>query len=490
MSVLSLLVAALGAVRSEAALEPVGSLPGLVGEPCFNQWSGYAKTASPDKFLFSWVVEAHDAADTKPVVLWLNGGPGCSSLGGMWTELGPYVVDSQQTLRYNPYSWNKAATMIFVEQPAGVGFSYPAMDTNDAITANDTYYALRDIFSQLPSYLSERPFYVFGESYGGHYVPNTVKAIQDGNAALATDAPGRINLKGFGVGNGYTDWALDFNMNVPYGRYHALCSEVQMEAAQEACDGNTAACFWPRDGVACSDACNAAVTTATNNVNSLDIYDIYADVCLEGERLPNQAFVLEMERRKAKTASGGLSSTPISPIFPTCADNYAATYLSRADVQEAIHARRVETWNDCGILNTGNGTASREFTYDFNYESRIPYYKDWVAQGGLDILVYSGDADYILNHMSTENWLSALELPVKRDFVTWTGSDGQVAGYLTEFEGLRFVTVKGAGHMVPKDRPGHALDLFQAFLTGTPIDAISRDDGGPLCGVSVAQTLV
>lgn len=232
------------------------------------------------------------------------------------------------------------------------------------------------------------------------------------------------------------------------------------------------------------------MTAATKNVNSLDIYDIYSDVCLEGERLPNQAFVLEMERRKVKTVSQDLSLTPISPIFPTCADNYAATYLSRADVQEAIHARRVETWSDCGILNTGNGTADREFTYDFNYESRIPYYRDWVAQGGLDILVYSGDADYILNHMSTENWLSALDLPVKKDFVSWTGSDGQVAGYLTEFEGLRFVTVKGAGHMVPKDRPGHALDLFQAFLAGTPIDAISRADNGLLCGASVAQTMV
>ena len=75
-----------------------------------------------------------------------------------------------------------------------------------------------------------------GESYGGHYVPETVAAIQAGNAALAPSAPERINIKGFAVGNGYTDWFLDFNANVPNTRYHALTSQSLLDAADVACN--------------------------------------------------------------------------------------------------------------------------------------------------------------------------------------------------------------------------------------------------------------
>lgn len=475
-----------GCVRVYGALQEVTSLPGLTEKLCFRHWSGYARTATSQKQLFSWVVEAEVEPETKPVVLWLNGGPGCSSLGGMWTELGPFVVSANHAVGLNPYSWNKAATMIFVEQPAGVGFSFPATDTNDTITADDTYHALLDIFSQLPPKLRKQPFYVFGESYGGHYVPNTVKAIQTGNAALSPTDPKFINIKGFGVGNGYTDWALDFNMNVPYGRYHALCSERQYSDALQACNGSTVACFWPKPGAECTSQCNAAVQAATGNAmgGAIDIYDIYEDICIEGkQRIADQNFVLALERQRslAKRHDAKLAMTPISPIYPTCAEDFSTTYLSRADVQEAIHARRLKKWNMCGLVNDGTPDPSKGKNYDFNFESRLPYYRQWLKEANLDILIYSGDADYILNFMCTENWLKALNMKVKKDFVQWQGSDKQVGGYLTEFEGLRFATIKGAGHMVPKDRPRHALDLFQAYLTGKPIDAILPLKNSPLC---------
>merc|ERR1712032_233755 len=119
--------------------------------------------------------------------------------------------------------------------------------------------------------------------------------------------------------------------------------------------------------------------------------------------------------------------------------------------------------------------------YQFNFNSRLPFYKDWLKEGKLNILVYSGDADYILNFRCTENWLSNLNMKVKKDYTPWKGSDRQVAGYLTEFEGLHFATVKGAGHMVPKDRPRHALDVFTAFLGGKPIDAIEPAVKNALC---------
>lgn len=142
----------------------------------------------------------------------------------MFTELGPFVVkedsSGEPAVELNPFSWNRVANVIFIEQPAGVGFSFPNGTRNDTLTATDTYMALIAFLRHHPE-LHGRSFFVAGESYGGHYVPNTVRAVQDGNAQLAAGSPDRINLVGFAVGNGYTDWKLDFGANVVNGRYHA-----------------------------------------------------------------------------------------------------------------------------------------------------------------------------------------------------------------------------------------------------------------------------
>jgi len=140
----------------------VTSIPGYSGDICWNHFSGYLN-ATQDHQLFYWYHEAISAPSEKPLVLWLNGGPGCSSLGGMFTELGPFVVDQSLKVTLNPYSFNKAANVIFIEQPAGVGFSYPNVPANDSSTAIDTDVALRSFLKQHPE-LSGRPFYVMGES--------------------------------------------------------------------------------------------------------------------------------------------------------------------------------------------------------------------------------------------------------------------------------------------------------------------------------------
>jgi hypothetical protein len=98
--------------------DEVTDLPRLVSKPCWRQYSGYLSTKSPrDTQLFYWYHEATTAPSSKPLVLWLNGGPGCSSLGGMFTELGPLVVGADGNVTFNPYSWNKLANVIFLEQP-------------------------------------------------------------------------------------------------------------------------------------------------------------------------------------------------------------------------------------------------------------------------------------------------------------------------------------------------------------------------------------
>jgi cathepsin A (carboxypeptidase C) len=94
-------------------------------DPNVNQISGYLDIYEEDAHFYFWMFESRSNPVDDPMVLWLNGGPGCSSMTGLLMELGPCSVD-KETLEtvVNPYSWNNNATVIFLDQPIGTGFSY------------------------------------------------------------------------------------------------------------------------------------------------------------------------------------------------------------------------------------------------------------------------------------------------------------------------------------------------------------------------------
>merc|ERR1712002_598123 len=112
---------------------------------------------SGDKNLHYWFTESQRDPTTDPVILWLNGGPGCSSLDGFLAELGPFKIDNDgATVLQNPYSWNLNASVLFLEAPACVGFSYDLneeCETNDDLTSTSNYAALQNFFSEkFPEY--------------------------------------------------------------------------------------------------------------------------------------------------------------------------------------------------------------------------------------------------------------------------------------------------------------------------------------------------
>lgn len=121
------------------------------------------------------------------------------------TENGPCKVNKDaKSTRLNPYSWTEAGHVLWLDQPAGVGFSYgKATDTNEEMVSEDAYWFLQKFFEANPQY-SQNPLYIVGESYGGHYAPAIAHRVHVYNKKLPSDDAKVLNLSGLGVGNGLT----------------------------------------------------------------------------------------------------------------------------------------------------------------------------------------------------------------------------------------------------------------------------------------------
>lgn len=116
-----MLMSALAATQAEK--DRFTRLPGAAEDMPSHSYSGYLDI-SKEKSIHYVFVESESDPEKDPVMVWFNGGPGCSSMMGFLQEHGPMVIDdgSKKVVR-NPHPWNKRANMIYLESPAGVGFS-------------------------------------------------------------------------------------------------------------------------------------------------------------------------------------------------------------------------------------------------------------------------------------------------------------------------------------------------------------------------------
>jgi len=141
----------------------------------FNMYSGYLDLDESTKQIHYAFVDSQNNNATDPLLIWLNGGPGCSSMLGFLQENGPFVMeDGGTTFNENKWSWNTFANVLFIEQPAGVGYSYCNSTedcySDDLVSSEDNLEALLKWFEKFPEY-KEHELYISGESYAGIYVP-------------------------------------------------------------------------------------------------------------------------------------------------------------------------------------------------------------------------------------------------------------------------------------------------------------------------------
>ncbi|XWS14246.1 hypothetical protein CRYUN_Cryun36dG0106300 [Craigia yunnanensis] len=374
-------------------------------------------------------------------------GPGCSSIAyGAASELGPLrVAKNGDGLHFNKYAWNKVANLLFVESPVGVGFSYT--DTTSALTKLDDAFVAEDAYNFLVNWLQRFPqfkthdFFISGESYAGHYVPQLAELVYDRNKDR-TQYP-FIDLKGFIVGNPVTNDYYDFTGIVDYAWSHSVISDELYHKAKRVCDFKVS--DW-------SIECNDVVNEVFDKYSEIDIYNIYAPKCLINSTFSSTASkVINYGFRTMRIPAGG---------YDACYSENEEKYFNRADVQTSLHANtRGGKWESC--------SDSVSMTYNLSVFSLLPIYKKLI-KGNLKIWMYSGDMDGRIPVISSRYCVEALGLPLKSPWHSWFHNH-QVGGRIVEYKGMTLVTVRGAGHLVPLNKPSEALTLIHSFLSGEPL---------------------
>lgn len=428
----------------------IDKLPSLDFKPSFAMYSGYVEVDHEHSGkLFYWLSESQSDPAKDPILIWLSGGPGCSSEVALFNENGPFHFDEKhpEKLVENEYSWNKRTNLVFVDQPVGTGFS--VVDDNGLVSSEEQVGGEMRRF--ILGFLRKHPrfqnndIYLFGESYAGHYVPATARIILEHNKKSSDDE--RVNLKAIGVGNGMVDPIIQYGSYAPFSYYHGLidldlyhelqaqyteCKRSIQNGDSHVLDGNFHKRFATFSGSPFETTlkCNGIISKIKRAQGSLHVYDI---------------------------------SKQCPPNNPLCYDFSAMkAYAARSEVKRALHVDPKAKWEECNM----------EVHSKFNSDWWISQKKSVeMVLKEIPVLFYNGNNDFICNFVGTDRWLRAMKWEHQQDFnkaprTPWK-VDSETHGYLKKYGNLYFLVVEQAGHMVPMDQPKASLRMLDSFLKGS-----------------------
>lgn len=464
-------------------MDRVNEVPGLVGGLDSSVWSGYLRVKKPFSVsnLFYVFIEGPKGA---PLIIFGQGGPGCSSMLGLFTEFGPWRPQREGSLISNPYSWSKVASLLFIDSPVGAGFSYESgvkTKLNDIASAQDFVSAVDLFFQRFPS-MESVVFHFASESYGGHFL------LQWTDLVLNSEHFKHLarRLGGVLLGNPYVSWE---SSDLAYA--HALWGRQLVskplwdEFEKRGCSrfGGFSSFTYPSE---CQNILLMVLSqkdSRTELESNLNPYNLIEPSCVSSQ----SQRVLQLgiaARSRGPKSMGQLrslqsQSPSVSPVdvnshyLDPCVELYLLAYLSRSDVKRAFHVddSGPESWIQCSddvfyTWPTADSQASmtRLFRDLMRSSSRTP------APTSLRILVFSGDADGVCPTIGTQQWIweSSRDRKVISMWSPWHDESGQLGGFATRFEHqATFATVHSAGHMVAASQPLRALSLVKGFLSGS-----------------------
>ncbi|KAJ8618560.1 hypothetical protein MRB53_014746 [Persea americana] len=350
-----------------------------------------------------------------------------------------------------------AANLLFLESPVGVGFSYSNTSSDlkvqgDNSTANDSYKFLLNWFKGFPQYKSNE-FYIAGESYAGHYIPQLAQVVFDANKKATME--NYINLKGIMVGNGLMDDETDLKGMIDYAWGHAVISDRLYHSIQTNCD-------FAKENQTMD--CQRALGQYYSLYSIIDMYSLYAPRCVSGSSTVKSLTNPHKEAPKFITKIELLRRLPAG--YDPCLQEYATAYFNRPDVQEALHANVTKISRPWSLCSNEVNIAWMD-----SQTSVLPIIKRLV-DGHLRVWIFSGDTDGRVPVTSTRYTLNKLGLNTTEEWATWY-SHKEVGGWTVIYEGLTFVTVRGAGHRVPTFAPKRSLQLLRHFLANERLPSVA-----------------
>lgn len=454
-------------------------------------------------------------------LVWLNGGPGCSSLAGLATGNGPIsFVGNTTKIQKNPYSWTKLGHVLYIDQPVGTGYStastpYPVRNM-DRITS-DFHNWLRIFFSRLPHLQSKR-VHLIGESFAGYYIPYFASAIVHNQDSLPLNLHS-LSLGDPTLGNPATTSSITIGS---FLRSHRSTLDIPAEIvsafseADEACGHNAlvqqAQIFPPRkndpirvpvnpddldNGVsgAISGACYSHPTTADDVLSS-----ILNSTC-EGS-CATLTTAVDYVRTQAAARAGGRDCFDIYDIANGC-DAISMfplleTYFSRADVQAALNippsssSPSTSTTPSAATGTTASTTRATPFSVcneeilkilpasgPFHTPPSYSILPEMATIHRIPIHVFSGANDMLLNHVGTElvlqnmTWNGARGFSRKPDRAFYvdnaapTNDEGGLqAGTWGEERGVSYHLFYGAGHSVFAKKPREMFAFVRDVVVG------------------------
>jgi vitellogenic carboxypeptidase-like protein len=382
--------------------------------------------------MFMWFFPSQTKGANDPVLLWLQGGPGGSSLFGLLVENGPFGVDKNLQLFPRKFSWNAKYNVLYIDNPVGTGFSF-ADDGGYARTEDDVaenlYVALVQFFTLFPD-LKDNELYLTGESYAGKYIPALAARVH------REKPPRKFHLRGAAIGDGFSDPPVMIPAYAEFMFQTGLLDENQRDYFR--------------------NRSNAAVQLM-NQGRWVEADKVF-DELLDDDQFPYPSFFTNCTG--AVNYYNYLRSTEPDDY------KYYSSWLQLSDIRRSIHV---------GNTSYQEGGKVEEFLLEDLMQSVKPQLAE--AMNFYKVMLYSGQLDVIVALPLTEAMLLTVPwkyqseyLRAKRQIWKVQPTDREVAGYVRRVHDFYQVMVRGGGHILPYDQPERTWDMLDRFITGRPFN--------------------
>jgi len=404
------------------------------------QITGYLDT-DDDRHFFFWFFESRSKPSKDPLVLWINGGPGSSSMYGLLQELGPCRINTiTSKTEFNPDAWNSNANVIFLDQPVNTGFSYSdSVDVGTSEAAGKDVAAFIQLFLQAFPQYSRLSFHLTGESYAGHFLPEIARVIIDENKEKNKQKID-IKLSSLAIGNPIV------NTKTQYGSYPDFLVGKNILNSSEIME--------MRDGFkVCAQKIDLINASADKSKYADEVAAACDDVMIGTYYMKGQSVY------NIKEADG-------PDAFTTAITNY----LNDPNIQDVLGVDRAFEPSSFQVYMSffGSGDLWTSKVDDVVY----------TLDNKVDVLIYAGENDYICNHVGNLKWMSEMVWKGQKNFLkesttVWTSKSTNLkAGEQKSKGGLSWLKVYNSGHFVPYDQPRHTLEFINEWFSNGSLDKL------------------